>query len=135
MVSKVRVLLVDDEPVFLHSMAKRLQLRGYEIGTAGSGMEALECLEREPYDVVVLDHRMPGMDGVETLQRLRVLQPSLPVILLSGYAYLSVAADAMNSGAVDYLLKPAPIEKLCERIGVALEKKRILQGLKHDSKP
>lgn len=129
MAARARVLLVDDEAVFLRSMAARLEMRGYEVGTATSGPDALDAIQQRGYDIVVLDHRMPGMDGLETLARLRKIEPLLPVILLSAYAFVSVAADAMARGAVDYLVKPTSLEKLCERIELALERRALEEGL------
>jgi DNA-binding NtrC family response regulator len=129
MAAKARVLLVDDEVVFLQSLARRLEIRNYEVGTATSGPAALEALRQRPFDVVVLDHHMPGMDGIETLAKLREFEPLLPVILLSGYALVSVAGEAMTRGAVDYLLKPTLLEKLIERIELALERKALEQAL------
>ena len=132
MTDKPRVLLVDDEPIFLKSMAKVLAARGYAVGTVGSGPEALETLRFEKYDVVVLDQRMPGMDGLTTLEHLRKRDALLPVILLSGHAEVGTAVEAMSRGAVDYLLKPAHVQKLCERIQAALEKRTILEELKEE---
>ena len=129
MPDRPRVLLVDDEPIFLKSMDKVLSARGYDVGTVGSGAEALEVLRLKPYDVVVLDQRMPGMDGLTTLEHIRKQHALLPVILLSGHAEVGTAVEAMNRGAVDYLLKPAHVQKLCERIQAALEKRTILEEL------
>ena len=129
MASKAKVLLVDDEPIFLKYMAKVLGARGYEVATVQSGQEALEAIQSHPFDVVILDQRMPVMDGLKTLERLRKLKPLLPVILLSGHADVGTAVEAMTLGAVDYLLKPALVEKLCERIQTALEKRSILEEL------
>jgi DNA-binding NtrC family response regulator len=126
---RIRVLLVDDEPIFLGAMSKVLRARGYEVGTTESGLAALEELTVCDYDVVVLDQRMPGIDGVTTLARIQAAHPKLPVILLSGHADIATAVEAMNRGAVDYLLKPAKIEELSERIRSALEKKSILEEL------
>lgn len=126
----IRVLLVDDERIFLESMSKVLRGRGYEVGTAASGVEALEEVRFKTYDVVVLDLRMPGMDGLEVLGRIRKNTPLLPVILLSGHADVSMAVEAMQHGAVDYLLKPAPIEKLCSRIQSSLEHRKILEEMR-----
>lgn len=126
---KPRILLVDDEPIFLSSMTKVLSARGYEVGSVGSGPEALEVLQSERYDVVVLDQRMPGMDGLTTLEHIRKRDALLPVILLSGHAEVGTAVEAMSRGAVDYLLKPAHVQKLCERIQAALEKRSILEEL------
>jgi len=130
MAEAIRVLLVDDEQLFLESMSKVLKARGYEVGTAAAGVQALEEVEFKPYDVVILDLRMPGMDGIEVLGRIRKSAPLLPVILLSGHADVSRAVEAMQHGAVDYLLKPASIEKLCSRIQSALEHRKILEEMR-----
>ncbi|MCX6543304.1 MAG: response regulator [Acidobacteria bacterium] len=129
MSSQVRVLLIDDETVFLDSMSKVLRARGYLVGVARDGAAGLEELGIHDYDVVVLDQRMPGMDGVTTLDHIRSTHPILPVIMLSGQAQMATAVDAMTHGAVDYLLKPALVEKLCERIQTAMEKKTLLEHL------
>ena len=129
MADSIRVLLVDDEPVFVDTMSKVLKARGYGVGAAAGGVEALEELQFNRYDVVVLDLRMPGMDGIATLERIRKRDPLLPVILLSGHADMSKAVEAMQHGAVDYMLKPAPVDKLCERIRSAVEHRKILEEL------
>lgn len=129
MADAIRVLLVDDEPVFVDTMSKVLKARGYEVGAAAGGVAALEELRFNRYDVVVLDLRMPGMDGIATLERIRKRDPLLPVILLSGHADMSKAVEAMQHGAVDYMLKPAPVDKLCERIRSAVEHRSILEEM------
>jgi CheY-like chemotaxis protein len=129
MAEKPRVLLVDDEPVFLDSMSKVLRARGFEVGAVGGGVEALEELRFHPYDVVILDLKMPGMDGIAVLERIRKMEPAPPVILLSGHAELSKATEAMKRGAVDYILKPARVDKLCERIQASLERTSILRSM------
>lgn len=121
MADAVRVLLVDDEALFLESMRKVLGVRGYEAIAVRGGEEALQELRRARYDAVVLDLRMPGLDGIATLEQIRALDPALPVLLLSGHADMSKAAEAMQKGAADYLLKPAQVDKLCERIRSAIE--------------
>lgn len=127
--AKCRVLLVDDEPIFLKSMTKVLTVRGYEVGVAENGRRALEELATKAYDVVVLDQRMPEMDGITTLEHIQQKYPVLPVILLTGHAEVGTAVEAMARGAVDYLMKPALVEKLCERIQAALDRKRILEEM------
>lgn len=129
-----KVLLVDDEPLFLQTMSKVLRARGYEVGAVGSGVEALEELRFRPYDVVILDQRMPGMDGIATLDQIRKTHKTLPVILLSGHAEVGTAVEAMNRGAVDYLLKPAVVEKLIERMDAALERKALLEEMEPDKR-
>lgn len=124
--AKCRVLLVDDEPVFLKSMSKVLGARNYEVETAENGAAALKLLAVREFDVVVLDQRMPGMDGLTTLEHIQKDFPVVPVILLTGHAEMDTAVEAMERGAVDYLLKPAAVEKLCERLQAALERRAAL---------
>lgn len=101
------LLLVDDEPSILSSLKRLLRREGYEILTAASGAEALDILATHPVDVIVSDHRMPGMSGVELLSAVRELYPDTRRIILSGYADTSTLADAINRGAVwKYICKP-----------------------------
>lgn len=127
MIESVRVLLVDDEALLLSFLSKVLRVRGFEVGTAAGGAEALAELGRERYDVVVLDQRMPGMDGIATLERIRDLDARLPVIFLSGLAEMSTAVEAVRRGAVDYLMKPASVDKLCEKIRSSAQQMRALK--------
>ncbi len=106
------VLLVDDEADFLSVVARRLERRAMRIYSAGSGEEALAVLEEHPVDAVVLDVKMPGMDGIETLRRIKAAHPDVEVIMLTGHADLEVAISGMALGAFDYLLKPADIDEL-----------------------
>ena len=107
-----RILLVDDERDFLEMLAQRLRLRGLELFTAESGPEALECLERQEIDVVVLDVRMPDMDGIETLRRIKDSWPRVEVVMLTGHADLDSSLDGMRFGFFDYLTKPVDINQL-----------------------
>ena len=127
--AKCRVLLVDDEPIFLKSMSKVLGARDYEVETAEDGTAALKRMAEQEFDVVVLDQRMPGMDGLTTLEHIQKDFPVVPVILLTGHAEMDTAVEAMERGAVDYLLKPAAVEKLCERLHAALERKAVLKEM------
>ncbi|UZP66079.1 response regulator [Desulfovibrio mangrovi] len=106
------VLLVDDEPDFLSVVARRLERREMQVHAVGSGEEALALLENHPVDAVVLDVKMPGMDGIETLKRIKAAHPEVEVIMLTGHADLEVAISGMALGAFDYLLKPADIDEL-----------------------
>ena len=119
-----RVLLVDDEVDFLSSLAQRLELRGLPVLTAGSGMEALEILDREPLDVVVLDVRMPGMDGIETLRRIKDRHPQVQVVMLTGHADLESSIEGMRFGFFDYLTKPVKLPQLVEKIDEAFSRRR-----------
>ena len=111
-----KVLLVDDEEEFLAVLGERLRRRGLEIRTATNGPDAVALARAEPFDAVVLDLSMPGMDGIETLRELLEVQPRLQVMILSGRATVKTAAEAVQLGAVDILEKPADIDMLMERI-------------------
>jgi DNA-binding NtrC family response regulator len=107
-----RVLVVDDEKLIRWSVAERLQRDGYEVLSAESGEQALEMLASAPPDLMLLDVRLPGIDGVETLQRALSLQPDLAVLMMSAHSTVDIAVDAMKHGAVDFLVKPFPFQAL-----------------------
>jgi DNA-binding NtrC family response regulator len=119
---RMHILLVDDETEFLELMTKRLDRRNFQVTTASTGEAALEALARTPVDVVVLDVRMPGMGGIETLRRLKEMAPDTEVILLTGHANMEVAVEGMELGAFDYLLKPVAINDLIFKIQDAAKK-------------
>jgi DNA-binding NtrC family response regulator len=118
-----RVLLVDDEVEFLEILAERLRSRGLDVTCAVSGEEALEIAGEKAFDAVVLDLAMPGLDGIETLRRLRDAEPEIQVMILSGRATVDTAVEAMRLGAIDILEKPAEVEALVERIRQARAKR------------
>jgi DNA-binding NtrC family response regulator len=113
---KIRVLLVDDEASFIEYLGKRLAARGLEVAMAGSGEQAIQAVQAGELDVVVLDVKMPGLSGVETLRELKRLRPSLPVIMLTGHASIESGVEGMKLGAFDYLVKPCDIEVLTKAI-------------------
>jgi len=119
-----RVLLVDDETDFLESLGQRLALRGLPVRTASSGPAALEIINEEPIDVVVLDVRMPGMDGIETLRRIKESHPRIEVVMLTGHADLESSLEGMRFGFFDYLTKPVRLEMLVEKIREAFKRGR-----------
>jgi DNA-binding NtrC family response regulator len=121
--SAPRILLVDDEDRFRTNLAKMLRLQGLEVGAAASGREALELLQLAPYDVALVDLRMPGMDGLETLAQMKKTAPGLEVIVLTGHASMDAAMQINKLGGYDYLLKPCPQEELLLKIEAAYEKK------------
>lgn len=112
----MHVLLVDDELEFLELMQNRLHKRGFEVATAASGEKALEILRDKVFDAMVLDVKMPGMDGIEVLRQAKRLRPGMPVLLLTGHASMEAAMTGVETGAVDYLLKPVPINDLIIRL-------------------
>ena len=112
----MHILIVDDELEFLELMQNRLRKRGFSVDTVGTGEGALEKVGEEKFDAMVLDVKMPGIDGIDVLRRVKELRPELPVILLTGHASTEAALMGVESGAVDYLLKPVPINDLIMRL-------------------
>jgi DNA-binding NtrC family response regulator len=108
----VKVLIVDDEKDFVEMFSLRLENEGERVSTAFSGRQALEVLEKENIDVVILDIRMPGMDGIDTLKQIKAAYPLVEVILLTGHGSTETAVEGMKSGAFDYLMKPADFEEI-----------------------
>jgi DNA-binding NtrC family response regulator len=121
--SAPRILLVDDEERFRTNLAKMLTAQGFTVAAAAGGREALELLQGEPYDVALVDIRMPGMDGLETLAQMKKLDPRLEVIMLTGHASVDAAMEINRLGGFDYLLKPCPLDDLLLKIDAAYEKK------------
>lgn len=124
-----RVLLVDDEAIYVESLAKVLRRRGLDPETALDGPAALARLQGAEFDVIVLDLRMPGMDGIATLEAIRLRDAVTPILLLSGQADVARAAAALKRGAVDFLTKPCPVETLVAAIEDAAERKGALVAL------
>ena len=123
----MRVLMVDDEQEFLELMVKRLAKRGVDVLTASDGQEALAKVAEsvslsndEQIKVVVLDVRMPGMDGLATLREMKKIAPQIPVILLTGHAAVGTAVEGLELGAFDYMLKPVPIGELILKMEEAM---------------
>jgi len=121
--SNPKILIVDDEERFRTTLGKLLTVRGMDVNTVSGGKLALEELNRDNYDVVLLDIKMPGMDGVEALGKIKELNPLLEVIILTGHASVDVAVEIMRLGGYEYLLKPCPIDELMEKIDTAFERK------------
>ncbi|NDY56859.1 response regulator [Desulfovibrio sulfodismutans] len=123
--SECRVLLVDDEDAYVETLAKRLTRRGLTVYTADRGEKALAILDEHPVDVVILDVKMPGMDGIETLTRIKKSHASVEVIMLTGHANVDAAIRGMEQGAFDYLMKPAEMDDLFYKIQDAQKKRRL----------
>ena len=120
---KPRILLVDDEERFRTNLQKMLDAQGLAVRAASSGAEALEEIKRSPCDVIVLDIRMPDMDGLATLREIKQVNPEVEVIILSGHASMDAAMEINRLGGYDYLMKPCPLEDLLLKIEAAYEKK------------
>jgi DNA-binding NtrC family response regulator len=126
---EIKVLLVDDEPDFVTTLTNRLTLRKLSVTSVHSGADALKALHEHPVDVVVLDVKMPGMDGIAAIREIKKAHPLVEVIMLTGHASLEASIEGMELGAFDYLLKPAAIDELVYKIQDAHQKK-ILQEKK-----
>ena len=124
---KMRIMLVDDEERFLSTTKRLLEKRGVTTATAVSGVEALEKLRMENVHVVILDVKMPGMDGIETLAEIKRLYPLVEVIMLTGHGTIESAVEGLKSGAMDYLTKPADIDELIAKAEEAFERRTRLE--------
>jgi DNA-binding response OmpR family regulator len=118
------ILVVDDEGAIRYSISKTLQRVGYQVHTAASGEEALEMMQRQDYDVVLTDIRMPGLTGVELLAEIKEHAPDAVVILLTGYASLETAIESLRLGAHDYLVKPSSSQDIRQSVSQGLERAR-----------
>ncbi len=121
---KLKMMLVDDEERYLQTTAKLIEKKGYEVLTARSGEEALGKLKTETVHVVVLDMKMPGMDGNETLKAIKSIYPLVEVIMLTGHATVDSAIEGLRNGAFDYLMKPADLDQILEKALDAFEKRQ-----------
>ncbi len=119
----IRALVVDDEADFTDVLALRLTDTGETTFKAYSGGEGLEILKKENIDVVILDIKMPGMDGIETLKEIKHRHPLVEVILLTGHGTTETAVEGMKLGAFDYLLKPADFDDLKKKLVLAQKRK------------
>jgi DNA-binding NtrC family response regulator len=119
------IMLVDDEVPFVETTTKRLTIRNIETISAYSGEECLKKLKlHENLDVIILDVKMPGMNGIETLKEIKSTYPLVEVIMLTGHATIQAAIDGMKLGAYDFLMKPSDIEELVSKVETATQKKR-----------
>lgn len=120
---KAKVLLVDDEEDFIQTLSQRLEVRGLQVTGATRGAEAVELVDRQEFDAIVLDLAMPGMDGMETLKRIRENHPDAEIIILTGHASIKTSIEAMKLGAEDYLEKPVDMQELLKKIEEAMHKR------------
>ncbi len=123
----MKMMLVDDEERFLKTTQKILARKGYDVLTASGGAEALGRLRVEKVHVVILDVKMPGMDGIATLKEIKRQFPMIEVIMLTGHATVESAIDGLKSGATDYLMKPADIEEIISKAEKAYAKREHME--------
>lgn len=121
---QLRVLIVDDEEDLASTMAERLALREFQVSTAASAADALERVGETDFSVLILDVKMPGLDGLELMAELKRRRPDLPVILFTGHGSVADAERGMKEGAFDYLMKPFDIDTLVETIRNAADAAR-----------
>jgi two-component system OmpR family response regulator len=125
---KFKVMIVDDELDFLETIVKRLKARNIDVNGVESGYKALEALEGRDPDVIILDVKMPGMDGIETLREIKKKTPLTEVIMLTGHASVESGIQGMQLGAFDYVMKPVALDELLEKVRQAYERKLIQTG-------
>ncbi len=117
------MLLVDDEDDFRTTLANRLKLRKVDITDVASGNEAIELVRQKSFDVAIIDVKMPGIDGIETLKQIKQLQPDIEIVMLTGHASIESGMEAMKLGAYDYVMKPCDIDELLIKTGEAYQNK------------
>jgi DNA-binding NtrC family response regulator len=123
---EAKVLLVDDEKDFLETLSSRLELRGLKVSAVSSGEQAVAEAKEEEYDAIVVDLSMPGIDGLETLKRIKAINPDAEIIMLTGHGSVASGVEAMKLGAGDFLQKPVELSELMARIGEARDKRLLV---------
>ena len=123
----IQILLVDDEERFLTTTKALLEKRGIDTMTATNGLDALRLLDEHRFDVVVLDVKMPGMDGVGVLRETKQKHPLVEVIMLTGHGSVESAVEGLRSGAFDYVTKPCDVAHLVDKINEAYSKKKTME--------
>jgi DNA-binding response OmpR family regulator len=121
---KARILVVDDEQFIRFLLSEELTQEGYEVSTAASGEEALAMLQKATFDLMLLDLKMPGMDGIEVMRAARHIAPETVVIMLTAHATLDSAIEALRHGGHDYLLKPSSAEDILSSVEEGLAKRQ-----------
>ncbi len=119
-----KIMLVDDEKDFVEMLSLRLKENEENVIAAYNGQECLDALEKTQVDVIILDVKMPGMDGIETLKQIKKRHPLVEVIMLTGHGTIQSAVEGMKLGAFDFLLKPADFKALTEKLNKAKERRK-----------
>ena len=121
---RLRLLLVDDEEGFVNVIANRMSRRGIDTTKVLNGIDAIQALRKQDFDVAVLDLKMEDMDGIEVLKIFKKMVPNMPVIMLTGHGSARAAKEGIEQGAFDYLSKPCELQELVEKIREAVSKGR-----------
>jgi DNA-binding NtrC family response regulator len=122
---KAKVLVVDDEVAFADNIAKLISKRGYEVTTVNNGQSAVEALDESDFDIIILDLKMPGLDGLATLKLIKGKRPGVEVIILTGHGSMESGIDGIQLGAFDFIMKPVRFEDLHEKIRQAYQRKLV----------
>ena len=125
-----RVLIVDDEVSIRRTLREILEFEKYDVDEAGDGLECLVKLKRAQYDVVVMDIKMPKMDGMDALERIQLLAPDTPVVMISGHANIDTAVDAVKKGAFDFISKPPDLNRMLITLRNAMDKSSLISETK-----
>ena len=123
---EAKVLLVDDEQDFLETLSNRLEMRGLKVSAVTSGEQAISEAKTQDYDAIVVDLSMPGIDGLETLKRIKADNPNAEIIMLTGHGSVASGVEAMKLGAGDFLQKPVELTELMSKIGEAKGKRMLV---------
>ena len=121
----MKILLVDDEDQFRESVTKQLTIRNYTVYEVSSGEDAIELIHKQDIDVVILDMRMTGISGAETLKEIKKVSPLTEVIMLTGHATVNTAMETIKMGAFDYIPKPVKLDELINKMEDAYRKKEL----------
>ena len=125
------VLIIDDEEVFTKNAARFIEKAGHSAVTAHNGKQGLESMTRNPPDVIILDYRLPDMDGISIIERIRALDTGVPILMITGHGSIELAVNAMKAGANDLLTKPVSLAELCQRVNQFVEKQRDSSRLRY----
>ncbi len=120
-----RILLVDDEVAFADNLHKLLSKRGYDVVVVYNGADAVNNVGEKEFDVIILDMKMPGMDGIATLKEIKKKVPLVEVVILTGHGSVESGIEGMQLGAFDFLMKPVSIDDLQEKVSEAYRRKLI----------
>jgi DNA-binding response OmpR family regulator len=126
MKENARILVVDDEPMVCISLANWLREENYFVKTVNDGPSAIESLKQEAWDIVLLDYKMPGMDGIEVLHQIKEIAPGTLVLMMTAYASVSNSVQAMKEGAYDYIIKPLDVEELSMNLRKIIERRQLI---------